>query len=117
MASHKRLGLVAALIVHLLAIKAAADPAPSNYLRMRDPSSLTLKSGRVLDLPPGRFVEESAFAANEAEEKRLQEAETRLTAENKSLRETAATWQPGWKTLALTLATGLALGVYLEHAL
>ena len=117
MSSRKRCGLAAALLVTLLTGRAAAEPAPSNYLRMRDPSTLTLKSGRVLELPPGRFVEEKTFASHDDEVKRLQDAETRLTAENKSLRDTAATWQPGWKTLAITLATGLAIGVYLDRKL
>jgi hypothetical protein len=44
---------------------------------------LTLKSGRVLELPPGRFIEETEFEKQEIEFKRLQDAETRYSAENK----------------------------------
>lgn len=108
-----RVGMAAALAVYLLATRAAADPAPSVRLRMRDDSTLTLKSGRVLELPPGRFIEEVEFMRMEIEFKRLQDAETRLTAERDSLQKTTEGWRPGWVTLSLTLATGLAVGVYL----
>lgn len=107
-----RVGMAAALAVYLLAVRAAAEPAPGVRLRMRDDSTLTLKSGRVLELPPGRFIEETEFERLEIEFKRLQDAETRLTAERDSLEKSTDSWRPGWVTLTLTLATGLAIGVY-----
>ncbi len=108
----KRLGTAVALVVYLLAARAAADPAPSDRLRMRDSSSLTLKSGRVLELPPGRFTEERTFEKDETELKRLQDQETKLGAENRSLRDSAAGWQPGWRTLLLAVASGAMIGFY-----
>lgn len=108
-----RCGLAAALVVYLLAARAAADPAPGVRLRMRDDSTLVLKSGHELALPPGRFIEEMEFEKWEIELKRLQDAETRLTAENDTLHKLTESWQPGWKTLAITLASGIAIGVYL----
>jgi hypothetical protein len=80
---------------------------------MWDPSTLTLKSGRVLDLPPGRFIEELEFEKTEIEFKRLQDTETRLTAENHEFRKITESWQPGWRTLAVTLLGGIAIGVYI----
>ena len=49
----------------------------------------------------------------DAELKRLQTVEVRLTAENKSLRTTAASWQPGWRLLLGVAVAGLAGGSYL----
>jgi hypothetical protein len=69
------------------------------------------------ELPPGRFLDERSWVTLDEEQRRLQDQETRLTAENKSLRATASAWQPGWKTLTLTLAVGLAGGWYLNSRL
>jgi hypothetical protein len=107
-----RCGMAAALAVYLLATRAAADPAPSERLRMRDPSTLTLISGRVLELPPGRFIEEFEFMKWEIEIKRLQDAETRLTAERDSYKRSTESWSPGWKTLLGALTVGIAIGVF-----
>ncbi len=110
-----RYGAVAACVV-LLSARAAADPAPSDYLRMRGPSVLTVPAPSVCsngcDLPPGRWMAEPRFVAGELELKRLQDAETRLTAENQSFRKSAAEWSPGWKTITTTLIAGIAIGIY-----
>ena len=54
-----------------------------------------------------------AWSKLDAEMRRLQDAETRLTAENQSLRTQAGSgWRPGWKLLATTLVIGTALGAY-----
>ena len=113
MRSPSRCGLAAALVVYLLATRAAADPAPSIRLRMREDSTLTLKSGRVLDLPPGRYIEEIEFEKLEIEFKRLQDAETRLTAERDSYKKSTDQWRVGWKTLVFAFTAGAALGAYL----
>lgn len=97
--------------------EALPAPAPSERLRMRDPSVLTLKSGNRLALPAGRFIVEPRFEEDEAELKRLQEAEVRLTAENKSLRASTSGWQPGWKTLTATMITGVLAGLYIRDRL
>ncbi len=69
-------------------------------------------------LPPGHFVDLPAWSMLDAETRRLQAQETVLTAENNSLRESArrmdASWQPGWKTLTLTLLAGFAGGIYVR---
>lgn len=68
-------------------------------------------------LGPGYWVDELWWARHDEELKSAQDARTQLTAENKSLRTTASGWQPGWKTLALTLAVGISLGIYVETKL
>lgn len=104
--------MMAAVFVGAMASDAHAEPPPSDHLRMKDASTLILKSGRTLDLSPGRYITEEKFSAFELETKRLQEAEIRLKAENESLRKSAEGWRPGWKILAGAVLTGIGVGVY-----
>lgn len=90
-------------------------PAPTGVLSMRNPTVLEVPSGKRLTLPAGRFYPDPDFAKLDTELRRLQDAETRLTAENVSLRATASTWQPGWKTIATVLVTGFAGGIVVAH--
>jgi len=39
---------------------------------------------------------------------------TNLTAQNKKYEELMSSWSPGWKTLTITLISGVALGWYLH---
>ncbi len=82
---------------------------------MRSPSELKTEGGSDLHLPPGYFLDEPTFDRLDAETRRLQEAETRLTAENNSFRSTASSWHPGWYTAAGIILSGFALGWY-AHA-
>lgn len=79
-------------------------PTPTTIQRHTD--------GATRDLPPGRFLDELTWQALDAEMRRLQDAETRLTEQNRYMREKVEGWSPGWKTLAITLAAGLVLGAY-----
>lgn len=112
MRRHRKMGMAAALVVYLLATRAAAEPAPSQHMRMRDPSSLTVKSGRTFELPPGRFIEEELFQKSEAERMKMADAVTRLTAENRSYKTSSKEWRPGWKSLCTAFALGMAYAVY-----
>lgn len=88
-------------------------PMPSGHLRLttRD-GELVVGDARVT-IPVGAHVLDApSWDLLDAEMRRLQELETRITAENRSLRETASSWQPGWRTMAITLAVGLAGGAY-----
>lgn len=94
---------------------AAPEPLPSQRVRLTSgPGELLVPSiARTFALPVGTEVLlPSAASALDAEIRRLQELETRLVAENRSLRDSAKSWQPGWKTLLVTLATGISVGVY-----
>lgn len=119
-----KFGTAALVVLALLGSTSAADPVspsepeppPSEHLRMRDPSTLHVASGRTFLLPPGRFISERLFAEHEAELKRLQTSETRLTAERNALKKLAeSSAGPGWGTvlvLAGVIATGFAVHRY-----
>ncbi len=115
-------GIAAALVI-LLSAGAAADPAlpvpveapPVFYLRMRTETEICMLPDRVRCriLMPGRYVEESHWTELDAEMHRLQDQENRLDAENRSLRESASAWRPGWKTITAAIVVGLVGGVYI----
>lgn len=119
-----RVRCAAVVLLLCIASGVAADPAPApaptvvdKPTQLLSPSTITTDGGSVLRAPPGRFVPEPAWSELDTEMKRLQDVETRLTAENNSFRATAASWQPGWYTLLGTLATGIAAGIYLDRKL
>lgn len=113
--SGRRVAVAVAVVAVLLAPKVAAEPLM--HIVTEEPRTLCVPwpegaaPTTCRTLPPGHFVNEPAWSALDTEIRRLQDQETRLDAENRSLRESAAGWQPGWRTLAVTLATGVALGV------
>ena len=122
---HKGLcGVVVACVLLLLSARADGDPAPiciealtgtgvpTPHLKLTSPMTLARDDGRTRRLPVGRFVDEPSWSLLDAEMKRLQDTETRLTAENTSLRKSTSGWQPGWKTLGSVLITGIALGAF-----
>src|SRR5574342_482848 len=102
----------AAAVALLVAASAAAEPAvvPEDtpvQVHFSRRSEIRTEKGTELRLPPGYFFNEMAYDSVDLEMKRLQNAETRLTAENNSLRESDG---PGWGTVWL-VAGALALGV------
>jgi hypothetical protein len=104
-----RVFVSAVLVVSLLG-PAYADP-PVN-VHLRTPSTVHTDGGVDLRLPPGYFLDETSRRDLDAEVKRLQTQEIRLAAENASLVKATQGWQPGWYTLAISFAGGLALGWY-----
>jgi len=100
---------------------AYGDPsAPSTAtepLHLQSESHIVTKGGSELELPPGYFISEPDFDKLDTEFRRLQDQETRLEAENKSLKDSTSGWQPGWLTLAGAVVTGLALGWYAHDKL
>lgn len=116
----RRFAIVIAFVTLLYPRSAGADvpqpvlePAPETPLHLRSSSTVLTDRGSRLRFPPGYFIDEVGWSKLDLELRSLQDTRTRLTAENVSLRQTANGWQPGWKTLTLTLAIGLAGGVYL----
>lgn len=115
--------LLAALL--FVALPAKADPAPPEpeptpivgAAHIASASTVHTDGGSVLRLPPGYFSDEDNWHRLDVEMRRLQDAETQLRVENKTLRASMETWQPGWKTLVLTLATGVAAGWYVHSKL
>lgn len=97
--------------------RAAADPTPvctdaiPCHLRMRDATTLTKPDGVQYLLPPGHFYDEPTWQGLDSEVRRLQDSDTRLKAENQSLRGSLASWQPGWLTITTAfLAGAVAVG-------
>ncbi len=109
---------VFASVLLLLTASAAADPTPT-VLHFSSNSTVYTDTnpGEGLRLPPGYYLPEDSWKILDDEFKRLQDQETRLGAENKSLRETSDSWQPGWKTLTVTLLTGMVAGWYIHQSL
>ncbi len=105
-----------ALILAAMSGVAHGDPAPapSGFLHMRTPSTVHTDGGSDLKLPPGYFMDEPTYDKLDAEQRRLQDAELRLTVENKSMRQSLAGWQPGWYMIAGFVVTSLAAGWYLH---
>ncbi len=106
----KILVLVAAGIVTLLAAPAAAEPLPE-VIPVTESVTLRADSGAELRVPPGFYVPAPAWMAIDAELKRSQNAETRLQAENQSLRASAlADTGPGWGSV-IAIGTAIAAGM------
>lgn len=107
---------VAILIVLTCSTAATAD----KYVQTAAPRLLCVPPApteHCIELPPGRFVDEARWQAIDVELRAAQDAKTRLTAENASLKQSLSGWSPGWVTLASVLAAGIAGGVYISQKL
>lgn len=118
--------LVAVLVICAPSLAHGDDARPDGVHLLPRPDTEISTGFGVIRMPNGfeyfvpqgsHIVQPEAYDSLDREMRRLQELETRLTAENNSLRETASGWQPGWKILATTLIVGLAGGVYLGSKL
>lgn len=140
---HKKVYVVLAAVVasHLLCHAAYGDPAPCGpnsttpmpcpqqpssgsaaipgliYLHILSDFDIKTSGGSELHLPSGFFVDEPNWKKLDDAFKVRADEGTRLTAENKALKEALSGWQPGWKTLASALAVGLVGGWYLHDKL
>lgn len=116
MTRERSAGCVVALVVLLLSTRAAtqpaSDPEPAPHVHVLEPATITTDSGKSRRIPPGHFVDEPRWSLLDVEMRRLQDAETRLTAENASMRKTTSAWRPGWKMLGSALLTGITVGAY-----
>lgn len=87
-------------------------PLPSPHVRLTTGTGeLVGPDGQRYFLPLGSHIlDGTSFDNLETEHKRLQDQETRLAAENKSLRESLGGWRPGWITVVAVLVAGAAAG-------
>jgi hypothetical protein len=110
--TRRRVAVGAAVALAAMSRVAVADP-PTN-VHIVTASKLHSTGGADLQLPPGYFLDERTYTHLDDELRRLQVQEARLTAENGSLAKTVSSWQPGWVTVALAVATGATIGWYVK---
>lgn len=106
----------AGLLVLVVALCAVIMPcvARGEPIRLLSPSVVVTEGGSRIELPPGVFLAEPEYELLDAEVRRLQDAEVRLTAERDSYRDTANTG-PGWKGWATAFAAGFAAAYLLTR--
>lgn len=103
------LALVAGILLVLVAIARGDEPAEeTGIVRTHSPATCRTDGGSDLRLPAGYFLPEAKFSELDASLKTLQDAQTRLTAENTSLRASAAEHSWGWVWAGVA---GVAAGV------
>lgn len=126
MTRRRRAALVTGLLVLGLAREVHADDAPpaalapveidlSKPLHFRLSPTITSAGGRILVPPPGYYIADADFARLDAELRRAQDAETRLSAENLSLRASAREsggLRPVLVIAGLAFAAGMGVGLY-----
>ncbi len=110
----RRIALSVVVALAAMTRVAAGDPT---YLHLKTPSTVQTDGGTNLRLPPGYFLDEDTHSKLDAEMRRLQGVETQLQAENKHLRGTLNSWQPGWIVLVSAVVGGIALGGFVVHKL
>lgn len=114
----RKVTAIFALLVVLLTATAAADPEqpvptlPPPFLRMRLPAKICWPDlSTCADVEAGYYIEEHLYNELDVEMRRLQDQETRLGAENKSLRSSADAFP--WLPVAIGVGVGFVAGVYL----
>jgi hypothetical protein len=102
--------LVATLLVYS---RAAGEPPPDIPAQLETGGVLTTPGGSTIELPPDWWiVPPDHWRRIDDEMRRLQEAETRLTAQNRSLRSSAADFDRKWIWVGgSALVAGLLMGV------
>ncbi len=103
---------VAALVVTLLlATRAAAEPPPApTHFTVPVTCQDDATPPHTIRLDPGYYLDADTWDYLDTRVRELQNAETRLTAENKSLRDSAG--GAGWWWVAAGVTLGAAAGVY-----
>lgn len=100
----------------LLVAAALLAPRPaggeSTFVHVKSPSEVRTDKGGSARLPPGYFLDEATWERLDAEVRRLQGVETRIVAENASLRASAREFSFKWYWVAGAFALGAAAGAY-----
>jgi hypothetical protein len=116
-----RRAVTAAIVIALLLVpsRVLADDVPElapPHLRLvTGDGELRGPNGKLYVIPQGsHIVTGEVWDERELTLTGLQSDKVRLEAENLSMRRTTDDWQPGWRTLALTLASGIAAGWYIH---
>jgi hypothetical protein len=99
------------MIIAALAVTLASREASAEIYHLKSPSTVETDGGSKLQLPPGYFLDEETWRERDLEMKRLQEQQTRLTAENLSLRKSSGDYP--WITTGVVGVFGAALGSFI----
>ena len=99
-----------ALTLAFAAVLAAREAYGDEIYHLKSPSTVETQRGSKLALPPGYFLDEEAWRKRDEEMRRLQEMETRLKAENNSLRKSADDYP--WLATGAVGLFGVAVGVF-----
>ena len=103
------------LISALLVVAFVLGPCTARCepIRLETPSTVVTDGGSELRLPPGVFLPEEDYERLDVELRRLQDAETRLGAENESLRESVK--GAGWVWWVGAFTAGAAFGAWVTR--
>lgn len=99
-----------AVLALTLAFSNYVHADPLNNVHLKSEATCSTKTTSFV-LPPGFFFDESKFAALDAEVHRLQDAETRLNAENISLKQSASKAPTWWSIVIPAVAAAVTLAI------
>lgn len=117
----KALALLIGLVVFLGSSVASADvDLPSGHVRLTTgPGELIAPNGQRYYLPVGTHILDSiTWDKLDQDVKATKDDNTRLKAENESLKRSLSSWSPGWGTLIVLTTLTIAVGgtaYYLDH--
>jgi len=112
----RRIFVLVFMLLCLMGNDAAADevkPLPDGHVHLESGSGQLIgPDGQRYFLPVGSHILDGTSWENiDGEYRRLQDQETRLRAENRSLKDSLKGWRPGWITITSVLLVGVAAGV------
>jgi hypothetical protein len=88
---------------------------PPHVVLDSGPGTLNAPDGSQYYVPMGSHIlDGTSWKRVDDEVRRLQDLETRLSAENRALREDS-TWSLGWRSVALATVVGFLGGVYVTY--
>ena len=106
----RRFGTALAFLACFLLALSGASADPDSIKHVKTPFRIISDGGTDLRLPPGYILTEEQWSELDKEFHRLQEQETRLKAENESLKDSFGGGKWAWFLGAAGLGIGIAIG-------
>ena len=111
----RRLAVAVAIILVLFSDRVLAEDLPFGHYVVKNTAVVDV-AGAKFNLPVGtHVVTPDLWGTLETEVKRLQDQETRLKAENQSLKNALNAWSPGIGTLAVIAGSVVLVGVVVHY--